>query len=880
MSKFHRLLQFLPLRRRYYDLYDEMAGHLAEKTDALIAAGVSPDEAAAAARRAFGPITTHEERGRAMWRAPWLEGVFSDFRFAARSLRKSPQLTIVAVLTLALGIGANTAMFSVVDAILLHPLPYKTPSRLAWLTQSLPGASDNNVSWPDFQDWRRQNHVFTDIAGYSDFPLTLNSSDAPVQLPARFVSGNYFALIGTRPRLGRTFDGNESRPGGPPVVVLSDSFWKSHFGAAANVVGQSLELNHKAWTVIGVMPPGFGAVSHTSLWVSFEAYVGPVMLSKRQFSWAMYAVARLRPGVSWTQARSDITAVSQRLERQYPTTTGGLAFMVPLTQRMVGNIRPALLLLFLAVSLLLLIACANIAGLLLVKAVGRQREMAVRIALGASRWRLCRQLMSESLILSATGAGLGLGLAIWGTHALVLLLPAATPIAGAITVNGAALLFTLCVSALAATLFGVAPALVGFGLGSRGLSKSGSRQIQGGPRRLQNALVVAEVGLATALLIGAGLLARSLTALFDVAPGFNTRNLLTEHVLLDHAELLKPAQAAAIFDQVVGRVRQLPGVEAAAAVSFAPFSVRALQPNWYEMEFAVQGQLRSAHLNIAHAAVVTPAYFHSMAIPLVAGRTFTAADTAGTLPVAVIDQTVARRFWPSSSPLGRQIKLAVADFADSSRPALTIVGVVGSIKSGGLDADTDGLVYGPAAQQGAREMTIVARTSVPPLTLAHSVAAAIHQAAPGSPISDTQTMEAMVQASQATRRLSLRLLGPIALAALLLAGLGLYGLISYLVRRSTSEIGVRMALGAQRADIVRTVLGAGMRLALIGILAGTVVALASTRFMASLLFEIKPADPMTFAGVAILLAAVAALACYLPARRGARTDPMAALRMD
>lgn len=872
------LRSLFPRRRFYADLYAEMAEHLEEKTDALVAAGLSRDQAARAARRAFGDVTRHEERGRAVWRSSWLEGLFADFRLAGRTLLRSPRFTALVVLTLGLGIGANTVIFSVADAVLLHPLPYRDAGRLVWLTESLPSTPDNNLSWLDMQDWKRQNHVFQDIAGYSDFSLTSNRAASPQLIPVRYVSRGYFALTGVAPQLGRTFQADEHRPGGAPVLVISHSFWKSQFGGAPGALGQTIELNHKPWTVVGIMPAGYGAISHTQLWAPFEPTASQYM-TMRQFSWGMYALARLRPGVTLAQARADLGDVSRRLEQLYPKTTGGEAVLIPLPQRIRGDIKPALLLLAGAVALLLLIACANIAGLLLVKAVGRQRELALRLALGASRARLLRQIMAESVLLSLAGAGLGLGVARWGTALLVALLPAGTPFLALIAVNGKALGFALGASLITALLFGLAPALLGLGGALR--ASAGARPGAGGHRRVHASLVVVEVGLATALMIGAGLMARSMLSLFRVSPGFDSHGVLAESVVLDQASRLSPAQRAAAFTRVAQAASHVPGVASAAAVSLLPFSAQALQPAWDETYLALpERQPLPANPRAVHYVSASPGYFRTMGIPLIAGRAFQPSDVEGAPPVAVVDQELARRYWPDSSPVGQHIKLFVQDFNNTSKPALTIVGVVGTVKAGGLDVSQKGEVYCPAAQSPAGGMTIVVRARLAPLTLAPSVAAAIHRAAPGSPIYLTQSLDGLIAASQATRRLFLRLLVPLALGALLLSALGLYGMLSYVVSRGTSEIGLRLALGAQRADITRLVLAQGMRLALMGILVGLGAALVVTRLMASLLFAVRANDPLTCLAVAAVLAAAAGLACYLPARRAQRITPMQALRSE
>lgn len=871
--------QWRSRRRLYLDLYAEMASHVEEKTDALIAAGMAPAQARAAALRAFGHPSRHEERGRAVWRASWLEGLLADVRLAARTLSRSPRLTALIVLTLALGLGATTLIFSVVNAVLLHPLPYRDPGRLVWMTESLPGAPDNNVSWLDMQDWRRQNHVFTDIAGYSDFSLTSNRAASPQLIPTRFVTQGYFPLLGVAPELGRTFLSAEHRLGGPQRLVISHSFWQSWFHGDPAIVGRTIELSHKTWTVVGVMPAGFGAVTHTRLWASFEAYVSESLLTKRQFSFGMYAVARLRHGVGLPQARAEIGEISRRLARTYPTTTGGIAVMSTLTQHTVGAVEPALLLLFGAVALMLLIACANVAGLLLVKTVGRQREIALRLALGASRARLFRQLLAECLLLSAVGAVLGLGLAAWGAGAFRSWLPANTPFLRFIALDLRVWLFALAASLLAALLFASAPACIGLGRGIAG--GASPRQLRGGHRRVHAALVVTEVGLATALLIGAGLMARSMLTLLRVAPGFDSHNVIAESVVLDQAFRHTPAQSTAAINRVLGAVERLPGVVSVGAVSLVPFSEHALQPAWDETFIALPGRPpRSDQPLSAHFALASPGYFGAMQIPLVSGRLITPADVAGSLPVAVVDQELARRYWPGSSPVGRQIKLFVQDFNDAARPALTIVGVVGTVKGAGLDVGQSGEVYGPFAQNAAGGMTVVVRSRLAPGAVTPSLAAAIHAAAPGSPIEFTQSLDAMIANSMATRRLLLRLLGPLALGALLLAALGLYGMLSYLVSRATSEIGLRVALGANRPDILRLVAGKGMLPALIGILAGLAAALPLTRLMSSLLFGVRADDPFTFVVVAALLLLAAALACLLPARRAQRITPMDALRCE
>jgi putative ABC transport system permease protein len=878
-SRFRSWLRTIVGRSRMEsDMDTELRFHIETFAEELVRGGLSRQEAMRRARMEFGGIERAKEECREARGVTFLESLAQDIRFALRMLRKSPGFTALAVLTLALGIGANTTIFSIVDAALLHPLPFKDPGRLVWLTESLPNTPDNNASWLDVQDWKQQNNVFEGIAGYSDFSLALTGSGNPQILLTEFVSKGYFDLLGVPPLLGRTFKPEEHLPGGPFVVVLSDSFWIEHFAGDPGAIGKTLKLSDTACTIVGVMPAGFGSVTHTVLWAPFEGAVPQHFLTQRAYSWSMYAVARLKPHVTFEQARTNILGISERLEQEYPKTTGGLAVMLPLARRLLGDIRPALLMLSAAVFFLLLIACANIASLLLVKAVGRQKEIALRLALGAGKWRLFRQLIVESMVLSVAGAAFGLQLASGGTKLLAALLPA-VPFSNIISVNRSALLFTLGLTLLAGLLFGLAPALMGLRMNLQSTLKSGAHQVQGSHHRAHRALVITEVGLAAMLLIGAGLMLRSMMELFRVAPGFDTHQLLTEAVVLAHIDTPPPQQCSATVDQAVASIQQLPGVDSAAAVFPVPFADQVT----FTFLAIKDRPPQPGESRIAHFAFASTDYFRTLHIPPIEGRMFTAADTVNSLPVAVIDQELAKRYWPGQDPIGRQIRLAVQDFSDLSQnyPAQTIVGVVGTIRAGGLDADLGGYVYSPASQQGnCSSMTFVVRSRVPPLSLAHSVESAIHEVTPDSPVFRVQTMDQMVQASQATRRLSLRLLGAFSLGALLLAALGLYGVISYVVSQSTNEIGVRVALGAQRAQIMKLVLGQGMRLALWGIAVGIAAALALTRLMASLLFGVTATDPSTFAGVGILLAAVTLLACYIPARRAMRVDPIVALRYE
>ena len=816
---------------------------------------------------------------RAAWRFQWLETLLQDMRYGLRQLRRNRGFTVVAVLTLALGIGANTAMFSVVDAVLLHSLPYKDPARLVWLTESLPNTTelDNHVSWLDMLDWKSQNRVLSDVAGYTQDSLALTgSSITPQMLPGQFVSEGYFNVLGVAPLLGRTFTPEENLPGGPPAVVLSYSFWMQHFAGDPAAIGKALRLNDESWTIVGIMPAGFGDVTHTTIWAPFEQLVPKRFLTQRQFSWSMYAIARLKPGITFEQARTNMRVISQRLEQEYPRTTGGVAVMLSLRRYLVGDVRPALLMLSAAVFFLLLTACANIASLLLARAVGRQKEISIRLALGAGKWRLFRQLIVESMVLSLAGALLGLVLAELGTKLFVVLLPANAPFSNLISINGSVLVFTLALTLLAGLLFGLAPATTGLKVSFQGSLKSGTHQIHGSQNRAHRALVITEIGLAATLLIGAGLMLRSMLELFKVAPGFDTHQLLTETVVLDHFNTLSLQQSTSRLDQVVRRIEQLPGVGSVAAGFPAPFTV-------YDNHtfLAIKGRPPQPEQSITVPYTpVSTSYFSTLRIPLIEGRTFTAADRPKSLPVAIVDQELATRYWPSEDPVGRQIKLHTLDFGDPSQTPLTIVGVVGTVKASGLDTDLGGQVYQPYEQHLENEMTFIVRSQVAPLSLARSVKSAIHQVMPDSPVFNVQSTDEVIEASQATRRLSLRLLSGFSVGALFLAALGLYGVISYIVSQSTHEIGVRMALGAQRSSIVRLILGQGMRLALWGIAAGVVAALALTWLMTSLLYSTSATDPFTYAGVAILLTVVTLLACYIPARRAMNVDPMVALHYE
>ena len=821
-----------------------------------------------------------------MWEWSWLENTIQDVWYGLRQLRRSPGFTAVSLLTLALGIGANTAIFSVVNAVLLRPLPLPNPEQLVTLFERNPkvGYDQNAPAAGNYLDWRKQNSVFTEIAAYGGGQCNLSGGERPERVAGAAVTASLFPLLGVRPLLGRTFAAEEEQPGHDRVVILSYQLWNRRFGRDRNIVGQPMIVNDRTCTVIGVMPPGFifpgdtGTVQKIYTWPAAELWV-PLALDAA--TWAVRSdhylsvIARLKPNVSLSQAGGELDAIQQRLVMQYPDEfIGSSVKIVPLHTQVASGLEPVLLVLLGAVGFVLLIGCANVANLLLARASSRRKEMAIRAALGANRLRVVRQLITEHLLLGIVGGALGIFLASRGLNALKAVMPENFPRLGFVRVDGWVLGFTTFVAFATAMIFGLAPALQ---LSKTDLTESlkeGSRTFLGAPRRdwLRSLLVVSEVALSVVLLVGAGLMIRSFIKLQDVSLGFNPDQVLTMELSLPKAKYAQGEQWKSMIQQVTDRLRALPGVKSVAATTLLPLTGSNFNSAIHieGEELKVLGQYPSTEVR-----AVTPEYFKAMGISLEEGRAFAAQDTRTSPHVVLINRTLARRWLPHEDPIGRVATLGWNGFAGQ------IIGVVGDTKEFGVDAEVREEVYIPYSQAPFRPTVALAlRTASDPTRVANAARAAILEIAPDQPVSKIRTMDQIVSDSISQPRFRTLLLGLFAGLALTLAAVGVYSTVAYAVAQRTHEIGIRLAIGAAQGDVLKLVVGQSMRLVLLGASMGLVGALGLTRLLASWLYEIHSSDPATFLGVTMLLTLVALMASYIPARRATKVDPMVALRYE
>jgi len=798
--------------------------------------------------------------------------LLQDLRYGARALRRNPGFTAVAVLVLALGTGANAAIFSVVNAVLLRPLPYPEPERLVqvWEQNLTRGWTRDTVSPLNFADWRSEARSFESLAAYEYESFIMTGGPQPERISGLLASAEFFKVLGVEPALGRGFLEGEDAKGAARVVVIGDGLWRRRFGAAEGALGQTLTLNGEPFTVVGVMPRGFEFPSRST-----ELWAPGLDLARPRSDHFMYSVGRLKRGTPLAQAQGEMTLVARRLSETYPDTNGnaGVA-LVPLHEEVTAKARPALLILLAAVVLMLLIACVNVANLLLARASSRRREMAVRAALGAGRLRIARQLLTESVLLSVVGGAAGLLLAAWGADLLATAATGVIPRAKEIGLDASVFAYALGATLLTGLLFGLAPAVYSWAPDLTRALKEGGRGAAGGPgrSRLQGALVVAEVALALVLLAGAGLLVMSYARLRGEDPGFDADGVLTTQVSLPEAKYPTRQQRLAFFEEALGRVRQLPGVEAAGAVSDLPFSHSRTSRSFdIDGRPAAEGESRNADYRVA-----TPDYFRAMGVALLRGRDFDARDSADAQPAVVINEAMARRFFPGEDPLGR--RLVYSD--DGKEVAREVVGVVADLKHDNLAAEKAPEVYVPFAQRPPQGLFLAVRGGRDAGALAAPLRKAIREVDPDQPVYNVATMRQRIDGSVAPQRLNTVLLGLLAAAAAALSATGIFGVVSYAVARRTHEIGVRVALGAQARDVVRLVVGHGMRLAAAGVLLGLAGAFALTRLLSGLLYGVSATDPLVFGGAALLLSSVALFACYLPARRATRVDPMVALRYE
>ncbi len=806
--------------------------------------------------------------------------IIQDIRYGVRSLRKRPAATAIALITLALGIGVNTAIFSAVDSVLLRPLPLKDPDRVVsiWEHTLRLGINQNEVAPANFFDIRNQNQVFDAVGAHGPQDLNLSGGGEPERLSGELVTANVFAILGVEPALGRTFLPDEDQPGQQHVVVLSDALWQRRFNRDPSIVNRSIVLNGESFTIVGVMPPRFFfPARETELWVPWA--MEPEQATGRGDHY-LRLVARLKPGTTIERANADVQSIAQRLSTEYPRTNEGLGFVVhSLHHDYVGNLRLPILVLFAAVGLVLLIACANVANLLLAQATTRRREIAIRIALGARRWTIIRQLLVESLLLAAGGGLLGVLGAFWGVQGLSKLLPENLSKLQDVSIDARVFLFTLGVSVLTAIVFGGVPALLAARAKPGETLSDVARDPAGGSsgRYVRRVLVVSEVALAVVLLVGAGLLIRTFQLLRQVDTGFTPENVLTMRMVLPMPKYAKPEARRAFYDEVLRRVEEVPGIESAGIITFLPLSF-----NGMNFSFSVEGHPAPADMKLPFALyrVVSPDYFRAMGITLQRGRFFDAHDTADSQPVILVSRQLAAQYWPNEDPVGKRIKIGPLD---SPNPWLTVAGVVGDVRQAGLYGDPRMDLYVPYAQERrgfVAPRDLVLRTKGDATSVAGAVRQAVWSVDKDQPVSNVRTMDQVFAAAISRERFQALLLGMFAALALVLACVGLYGVISYSVAQRTHEIGVRVALGAQPGDVLRLVIRQGMMLTFTGLVVGITIGLIATRVLSDMLYGVTATDPLTFVGVPAFLLLVAFLACYIPARRATRIDPLVALRYE
>jgi putative ABC transport system permease protein len=803
--------------------------------------------------------------------------LLQDLRYGLRMLAKNPGFTAAVVITLTLGIGANTAIFTVFNSVVLRPLPLPSPDRVIRLWHSnIQGGGFGSVSYPNLQDWRAENAAFEGLASWMGGSFNLKGKGSPERIPGAFVSANYFEVMGVRPLVGRTFLPDEDKPGNNRVVVLAESTWKGAFGGDPNSIGRTVTLNEEIFAIVGVMPASFRfPVTNAQAWAPLvpDASWG----AQNRGNHILQVVGRLKARVTLQQARSQMDAIASRLAKRYPDSNADQGVrLLPLQEGMVGDIRKDLLMLLVAVVFVFLIACANVVNLLLTRAAARQREIAVRMAIGAGRLRLLRQFLTETLLMVSLGAALGWGLAIGGVHLLLLLNPEDLPRLEEIRPDARVLAFTLLVALVGAVTMAAASALKAFQFNVRETLKEGGAAAAGGLRLSQarSILVVGEVAIAVLLLVGAGLLLKSLWRLQQVDAGLRPEHVLTMRLSLPQSKYSAEHPVSAFYERMLEKVEALPGVEAAGVITLLP-----IQESWTNGGFQIEGRPPSES-GVAEVRAVSADYYRAMGVPLLRGRYFTAGDNRDSLPGVIINQEIARRYFQKEDALGRHMQIG------GGPPWYTIVGVVGDVRQAGLalppqrETDVPYSQWPPSWPDLTRDMSLVVRTRVEPAAITSAVRGAILSVDPDQPVYQVMTMDQVVSESMAGRRFDLMLLGVFASVALVLAALGTYAVLAYSTRQRTHEIGIRVALGARPADVLRLIVGEGITLAGAGVVLGLGGAYALTRFLESLLYEVKPNDPSTFVASCFVLMFAALLACYIPARRATKVDPMVALRYE
>jgi len=889
----YRLRSFFRSAQLDRDLDAEMSSHLEIAIEENLARGLSPEEARREALLRFGGPQQAKEQHREARSLPFFEILLQDLRFAFRLLRKSPSFTAIAVLTLALGIGTSTAIFSVVDAVLLRPLPYPNPQQIVTLSELSANGHRMHLADPNFLDFREQNRTLAGLAEFGWGPESVSGGSEPVRMDVAAVSQDFFKVMGVKPAQGRDFAADELRLHSTPAMIVSYRYWQQYLGSRADFSNAHLTMEGQVYSVVGVMPPGFDFPSGVSAWVAHEQLYG---WEPSRTSHNGQGIGRLRDGASLEQARADLSTIARRIKSQYgkagDITSGYMlidAAVVPLADAMVGDVRAALLTLFAAVILLFIVACANVAGLLLARTAARRKELAVRSALGAGRGRLVQQLLAESLALAVVGGVLGTLAAIWTTRLLPAILPANLPRQQGIAVNGTVLLFTLIATLVVALGLGLFAAGRADGLDLNDALGAGSRSYSAGSQRARSALVVGEIAVTLMLLVGAGLLGRSFLRLISINPGLNGEHLILATFVPTTPQTFNASfRQVQLIDNILSRLRPIPGVQSAGftgelpiATGFANGQFLVLDGQQPPANFEEWGRFTQNPKNVGDAlyCVTSADYFRTAGIPLLRGRLFDERDGADALHVAVIGDAVARQQWPNDDPIGHVIEFGNMD---GNLKPLTIVGIVGDVRAEGLDRPVTPVIYVDYEQRGLSGNSspmILLRTDAATGPVVAAVRSVFHDVASDVPVKFSTFADEMGGWLSAKRFLLL-LAGVFAGAALALAAVGTYGLIAHSVTRRTQEIGIRMSLGAERSDVLRLVLVEGGRLALIGVVIGVAASLVITRLMSSLLFGISATDPLTFVGVAALLAAVTLLASYIPARRAMRVDPMVALRYE
>ncbi len=885
MSWINRLRGSLGKKRLDDQLDDELQFHIEMRTREFIAAGLTPEDARERAQRHFGNRTLLKETTRDMDTIGWIETLWQDLRYGVRMLAKDPGFTTVAVVTLALGIGANTAIFSVVNGVLLNPLPYPHPDQLVAIYTSTTEGDRGMSSYANFVDWVHDNRSFSALAAYRTDSFNLAGMGEPERLVGEMVSASFFPLLGVQPLLGRTFLPDEDRLGAAPAALISGGFWKRKFGSSPSVLGKVLTLNGTAYTIVGVIPANFHYhgrdFTPSDVYMSIGQWNEP-SFRDRKVSNGTYVVGRLKPDVTFEQANADMRSLARHLTDEYPDANKGTGIaLVRLKEDIVGYIQPTLVVLLAAVAFVFLIACVNIANLLLARSRSRTRELAIRTALGASRGRVLRQLLTESILLAVAGGGLGVVIASWGTQAALRALPEVLPRGEEIRLDARVLLFTIASSVLSGILFGMLPALKASRADLHETFKEGGRGSSQRRHRTQSAFVAVEIALALVLLAGAGLMIRSLAKIWGIHPGFDSNNVLVARLSFPSA-IGPPDAVRAIWRQINDKVDAIPGVTAASLSAGAmPMGGFSAIPFWIEGQVKPSTQ---AGMKFALTYFVQPDYLKAMRIPLEHGRFITPADSEHSPLVMVIDDQFARLYFGNSNPIGQRVNL------DILNTTAEIVGIAGHVKQWGLDKDSTSTIqaqcYISAFQipdkfmPMAADVGIVVRTAGAPLAQLGAIRRVLGQINGELVMYHAQTMGEIISGSLAERRFSMILLEVFAALALIMSCVGIYGVIAYLAGQRTHEIGIRMALGAERRDVLRMVLGEGAKMALLGVAIGLVAAFALTRVMANMLFGISAHDPVTFASVAGLLTLVALVACLIPARRAMKVDPMVALRYE